>query len=77
MGIRGGTEREIHRVLRGAGGGRPLLSRTVWASVTGPLVRVLERGRPMAIKRVMRDLFGQQRVTRSTYAGLDLAIEKR
>jgi 2-polyprenyl-3-methyl-5-hydroxy-6-metoxy-1,4-benzoquinol methylase len=82
MGIRGGTEREILRVLRGAGGGRPQLLEPHRLGVSDRAslwYAYSNAGRPMAIKRVMRDLFRLVSwVTRSSYApGLDLAIEKR
>lgn len=81
-GVRGGTEREILRVLRNAGGGRPVLLKPsllgcgdavdIWYAYS-------QAARPMKIKRHMRTAFKViSRLTRSTYApGLSLAIRKR
>jgi 2-polyprenyl-3-methyl-5-hydroxy-6-metoxy-1,4-benzoquinol methylase len=81
-GIRGGTEREILRVLRRAGQGRPVLLKPSRLGISDRVdlwYAYSQAARPMKIKRHMRTAFKViSWLTRSTYApGLNLAIQKQ
>jgi 2-polyprenyl-3-methyl-5-hydroxy-6-metoxy-1,4-benzoquinol methylase len=81
-GIRGGTEREILRVLRRAGDGQPVLLKPTRLGVSDRIdlwYAYSQAERPMKIKQYMRSAFEViSWLTRSTYTpGLNLAIQKQ
>jgi 2-polyprenyl-3-methyl-5-hydroxy-6-metoxy-1,4-benzoquinol methylase len=81
-GIRGGTAREVLRILERAGDGEPVLLQPSRLDARDPIdiwYAYSQRLAPMPIKARMRDVFKLiSRLTRSTFApGIDIAIEKR
>jgi 2-polyprenyl-3-methyl-5-hydroxy-6-metoxy-1,4-benzoquinol methylase len=80
-GIRGGTQREVMRVVRATNDGRPVFLERTRLGVRDSVdhwYACSQEVRPMRIKRVMRAGFKViNRITGSAYApGIDLAIEK-
>jgi hypothetical protein len=81
-GIRGGTAREVMRVLRHSGDGNATLLQPSRLDAEHPVdiwYAYSQRNAPMPIKAKMRDAFKLiSRLTGSSFApGIDLAIEKR